>query len=261
MSDKALFDENGRCIPEGLSAPAHARTRRRFICLQPEIDYPAIHARLSKYLDADGAISVADFQARAEAIIAGLKADPAVANVAKAVTVPFFLPKIADVNGRDMGKLVQDTYVKAVEKAFTDTYPNYAFYTHHTESLAGVLNVQPGSRHQVLLDAVAKDVVVGVFLVAFQEFSVPASIEATAKLPEQFLLAGGIDTCAAFIACPGLLERADGYPPLMFFGALTGETPTVAYHLEAYGYNLTFNRRVHFGHAAEYWANGLVVLG
>jgi hypothetical protein len=35
----------------------------------------------------------------------------------------------------------------------------------------------------------------------------------------------------------------------------------VGYHFEAYGHNLTFNRRPHFGQAAEYWASGLVVLG
>ena len=34
----------------------------------------------------------------------------------------------------------------------------------------------------------------------------------------------------------------------------------IGYHFEAYGYNLTFNRRPHLGHAAEYWSSGISVL-
>jgi len=63
------------------------------------------------------------------------------------------------------------------------------------------------------------------------------------------------------IATPDLLLRTDGYPPLLWLGALQGEKEQVGYHFEAYGYNLTFNRKPHFNQVAEYWCAGLVVLG
>ena len=47
-----------------------------------------------------------------------------------------------------------------------------------------------------------------------------------------------------------------------------GETPKenetdkekIGYHIESYGYNLTFNKRPHLGNVAEYWAHSLIVL-
>ncbi|XLM23265.1 hypothetical protein MKD33_18855, partial [Chromobacterium piscinae] len=61
---------------------------------------------------------------------------------------------------------------------------------------------------------------------------------------------------AAFIGSPDLLLRRDGYPPLLWLSGLDGEKEGVGYHFEAYGYDLTFNRRVHQNMAAEYWASG-----
>jgi hypothetical protein len=81
------------------------------------------------------------------------------------------------------------------------------------------------------------------------------------SLPEHFLLSGGYDTSAALVGTPDLLLRTDGYPPLLWLAAVQTDKPLVAYHFEAYGYNLTFNRRVHFGQAAEYWNSGLTILG
>ena len=99
------------------------------------------------------------------------------------------------------------------------------------------------------------------YLPCLLEYSIPAALEQMATLPEHFLLAGGLDTSAAFVSLPGLLLRKDGYPPLLWFSGLAAEKDGVGYHYEAYGYNLTFNRRAHLGKVAEYWASALVVLG
>ena len=93
------------------------------------------------------------------------------------------------------------------------------------------------------------------------EYSIPAAIEKINELPQQFILAGGFDTCSAFIGTPNLLLRKDGYPPLIWMTSLINNDDTIGYHIESYGYNLTFNRRAHLGHAAEYWSHALVVLG
>ena len=257
---ETLFDSHGRRIPVGLSALVHANIRRRFVCDQPKIDYAAIHGRLTKAFNADGAISAADFQSRAEAILDRLNTDPRVKNVTNAVAVPFFLPKTPGIASADIGQALDEVYIGAVERSFTETLPDYAFTNHHKNPLAGQLTVIPASRHQRLLDAMQNDVVVGYFFISLSEYPVPMAIEQMATLPESFLLAGGVDTCAALIGSPELLLKTDGYPPLLWLSALQSGDANAGFHFEAYGYNLTFNRRLHFGQLGEYWDGGLVVL-
>ena len=43
--------------------------------------------------------------------------------------------------------------------------------------------------------------------------------------------------------------------------AIQEENENIGYHFEAYGYNLKFYRRSHLGQVAEYWWQGLTVLG
>lgn len=253
-----FFDTHGRCIPAGLTAPAHRDTRRYFAITQPKIDYPEIHTRITKHLHIAGAMSAAEFEQRAEAILKELRAVPQTRNLAEGVRVPFLLPK---TTYGDLGEAIEKTYLEAVGSAFSEKLPKYTFVNHHKGGLTGKFSIEPGSRHERLIQAMAQSQVVGYYFPCLTEYSVPAAIEQMANLPAKFLLAGGFDTCAAFIGSPDLLLRTDGYPPLLWLAALRGETERVGYHFEAYGYNLTFNRRPHFGEVAEYWASGLVVLG
>jgi hypothetical protein len=126
--------------------------------------------------------------------------------------------------------------------------------------LEGRLSVAPGSRHDQLIEAAAREDVVGLYFPTLLEFSAPAAIEFIATLPPNLLLAGGFDTSAAFVAAPGLLFDPDAYPPLLWLSGLAGEKDGIGYHYEAYGYNLTFNRRSHRGQVSEYWACGVVAL-
>jgi hypothetical protein len=105
------------------------------------------------------------------------------------------------------------------------------------------------------------DVVVGVYFPCLLEYSVQAAREKIAQLPNNCLLAGGYDTAAAFIAAPNLLLREDGYPPLLWLSGLETDSEYAGFHFEAYGYDLTFNRRVHYDHVAEYWASAIVITG
>jgi hypothetical protein len=100
-----------------------------------------------------------------------------------------------------------------------------------------------------------------VYFPALREFSVPAALEKMAHLPPRFMLAGGVDTAAALIACPELLVRKDGYSPLLWLAALASDKDGEGYYFENYGYDLTFNRRMHFNQASEYSTAGLVALG
>ena len=254
----SLFDEYGRCIPSGLTTAVHQNTRRYFSLIQPKIAYGDIHERIKKNLGISDGISSAEFELRAEAILKKLRLDPVAKGITLGVGVPFFLPK---ANYPDYGEALEKTYLNAVGNAFGEKFTHYDFVNHHKGGLAGKFSIVPGSRHERLIEAMRQNQVVGYYFPCLTEYSVPAAMEQTAALPELFLLAGGFDTSAALIGSPDILLRADGYPPLLWLAALQGESDQVGYHFEAYGYNLTFNRRPHFGDVAEYWASGLVVLG
>ena len=204
------------------------------------------------------AISVQNFEQRAEAILQNLRSDPKTKSITEGVCVPFFLPK-ADYP--DYGEALEKVYLPAVKNAFSEKFPQYECVNHHKASLAGTLRITPESRHERLDAGMQQDQVVGYYFPCLMEYSVPAAIEQMAALPEQFLLAGGFDTSAAMTGSPDLLLRTDGYPPLLWLSALKDANTQAGYHFEAYGYTLTFNRRSHLGQVAEYWTSGLVVMG
>ena len=253
-----LFDDHGRRIPPELKSAVHGDTRQRFSCAQPVIDYGEIHTRIKRHFGARDALSASEFESRAEMILKGLRSDSRIKNIVDGVRVPFFLPKATYA---DVGQDLDETYLPAVQRSFQEKFPERSFTNYCKSGLAGKLGIASGSRHEQLLAAMQHGVVVGYYFPCLLEYSVPAAIEQMRALPGQFLLAGGFDTCAAFVGSPDLLLRRDGYPPLLWLAALSGEKEGVGYHFEAYGYNLTFNRRLHFGHVAEYWASSLVVLG
>jgi MoaA/NifB/PqqE/SkfB family radical SAM enzyme len=254
----ALFDESGRCIPATGSGAVPAITRRWFVVEQPKIDYAAIHARAATHLGRAGLPSADEFARRAQAILARLGGHPETADIVRGVGVPFLLPKAVHL---DIGEALETRYLDAVRGAFEATLPDYDFVNHVKASLAGTLSVAPGSRHERLIEAMARDAVVGYYFPCLNEYSIPAALARIASLPDDFLLAGAYDTCAALVGNPGLLLRENGYPPLLWLAALAGDRVDAGLHFEAYGPDLTFNRRVHFGQPAEYWTSGLVVLG
>ncbi len=255
---KELFDENGRCIPADIQAEHHVKTRRYFIFDQPEIDYELIYGRLTKHLAIQSVITAQEFAARAEKILDNLRQNPQTRNILNGVHVPFMLP--AAENG-DIGSLVEHTYINAVKSSFQELFPNNSFTNHHKAGLEGKLSMAVGSRHENLLNAQSEQLVVGYYFPCLMEYSVPAAIEQISHMPAQFLLAGGYDTSAALVGSPSLLLRKEGYPPVLWMAALDTEKAGVGYHYEAYGYNLTFNRKPHFDRVAESWASGLVVVG
>lgn len=258
MQKTEYFDSNGRCIPNDIASEYHKKTRRYFILEQPTVDYDAIHARLIKHLAIEHPITVNDFAKRAENILDKLRLDPACSNILNGVHVPFMLPKQAS---KDIGTLLDSHYINAVKSAFEEAFPNSSFTNHYKNGLKDKLSIAENSRHERLLSEQTEQLIVGYYFPCLMEYAVPAAIEQASRLPEQFILAGGYDTSAALIGSPDLLLRKEGYPPVLWMAALDAEKSGVGYHFEAYGYNLTFNRKPHFDRVAESWTSGLVVLG
>ena len=252
------FDEYGRCLPRGIANATHEKSRRYFSIVQPVIEYKHIYERLDNGFGIAVDISLLEFEQRAEAILGELRAEDDTANILKGVGIPFILPK---AKYEDIGKAMETVYLNAVQQSFNNRFPEYEFINHYPQSLSDKLSVSKGSRHEKLIEAMKDDVVVGYFFPCLLEYSVPAARERMASLPEKFLLAGGYDLAAAFVSAPDMLMREDGYPPLLWLSGLNADTEYAGFHFEAYGYDLNFNRRMHLGHVAEYWASGLVILG
>jgi len=252
------FDGYGRCIPASLTAPAHKDSRRYFTITQPQVDYHEIYQRLNKIFNFSAQLSVSDFEIRAEEILNQLRADGSNQKICSGIAVPFILPQ---ANYADIGEVFQSTYLDGVKQTFQQMFPDYSFDSYCQDSLVGKFSVTQGTRQDKLMQAMKEGVVVGYYFPCLLEYSVPATIEKIAALPENFILAGGFDTSAALIGSPKILLKKDGYPPLLWIPGFSTDNANEGYHFEAYGYDLTFNRRMHLGQVAEYWASGLVVLG
>lgn len=257
FSSSGLFDEHGRCIPKDESG-VHQLSREYFKLQQPAIDYPAIHERISTLFGNEGLPDKVEFTRRIANIRERLHNAPETSNLLQGICIPILLPR---ARRDDIGIALDERYLPAVESAFKSSFPEYSFTNHHKTGLGGKLRSAPGSRHEVLLERMRDEAIVGCYFPCLTEYAPSAALAQMAALPEQFLLAGGIDTCAALISAPGLLLNHNAYPPLLWLSGLEAEKADANYHFEAYGYNLTFNRRLHFGQPAEYWASGLVVLG
>lgn len=258
MITKNLFDEFGRLTPVDIKHQAHKETRRYFNCDQPEIDYSAIYSRLNTYLGADKNFKDNEFEDKAEQILKEIEDNELLNGMLKGVKVPFFIPKNENLN--DIGEALEDFYLKKVEASYNDFYPEYEFKNHYRLGLKNKLEVQEGSHYNFLIDRLKKETVVGYFFPCLSEYSIPAAIEASQKLPENFVLSGGFDLSASFIGTPDLLMRKDGYPPLFWLAGLKTDNATHNFHFETYGYNLTFNYRPHLDMAAEYWWCGISVI-
>jgi len=249
-----LFDANGRCIPGPLEAKVQRKVRRYFRCDQPKYSLNDIYERAGRFIG-ELTLGVEEFKEHVTRMIREIREDPNLANLLSGPFVPFILPQQPE---DDIGKLLQQKYLPAVANAFYDTYPNYEFIDHNKTPVLDRLRVAAATRHQELLEKLADSDVVGIYFPAFDGYSLAAAREQISYLPPSFSLAGSADTCGALVAYPGLLMRHDGYAPLVWFGALETENSDEGFHIEAYGYNLNFNRRMHLGNADEYWASGLV---
>lgn len=254
----SYFDEHGRTKPFGLSHPANRISRRYFKLEQPEINYGAIYDRISRHLGKPATLSCERFEERATGILKELQLNPAISNITRGVHLPFFLPKAAHP---DVGEATEQHYVPAVGSAFSEMFPEYRFDNHNKTELRGMLRVHPDSRHDRLIARMRDTDVVGFYFPCLSEYSVPAAFEQMATLPDNLILAGGYDTCAVLTGSPGLLQRREGYPNMLWLAAMQPEREDVGYYFEAYGLNLTFNKRTHFGQVSEYWASALVALG
>ena len=252
-----LFDEFGRCIPNDSDLIASQEIRRYFLIDKKEYNLKKIYERIKNTLDPDTCLSFDLFDKKINNLLNKINDNKKINKILKGPYFPFFLP---NKQYDDLGSALQNSYIPALKKSFesVNNNTNFEFTNHCKENLSNQLTVCPKSRHQNLISFMSKNITVGLYFPCLSEFSFSASIEQLNYLPDNFSLAGGYDTFSTFIGSPNLLQREKGYPPLLWLGSLQSTFPNIGYHIEAYGYNLTFNRRPHLNQKAEYWFHSLV---
>ena len=255
MSD-SLFDEFGRCIPAGDVGPAHPKSRRYFLCDEPDIDLKAIYDRTVKVLGPASDVSAEDFANRVGAALSALDSSDT-ANMTAGVHVPFLIP--ANSNMEDLGSAMLEHYLPALETSYLDAMPESEFAV-EVPNLAGRLNLREGTNHDQLMERLKSESIVGILFPCMTEYSIPAALNQTKLLPENCITAGALDVTAALIGVPRLLIRDEGYPPTLWLTAIEGEQENIGYHFEAYGYNLKLYRRAHLSQPSEYWWQSVTVL-
>lgn len=252
-----LFDKNGfRIKPKGLKA-AVTTPNTSYRLVQP-ISPPVVRLARMQHLGVEPFISSEEFFDRSTAILKRVETDETTAKLLKGVALPFAIPQI---QMNDYGTVLDEKFLPAVEASYREQFPNQPFNNYRKGELANQVTIVEGSRHEQLVEAMHKGVVVGVYFPnCLQGFSIHADREQMSSLPEHFLLAGGFDVAACMIAYPDVLAR-DGNTPLLDLAALQWQSEQASLCFNAYDDDADFDRRTNLGEASGRYAGGLVVLG
>ena len=255
------FDADGRCVASFTKNDVYKDSRKYFQLDKNRIKNIQLNENfdnIKKFLCPDLSINFNQFKNGIEQLKEGLKKNEDFNNLLNNTSIPFILPKS---NDEDVGSNIAKNYLPALEKSFKNSFPKYDFKNHCKDNLSNKIKIWKNSRYDKITDKIKTDEVIGLIFPCLNEFSFPAAIETLKNLPENFILAGGYEIISALVGCPSLLKKDKGYPPLLWLSSLhNSEDNNICYHLEPYGYNLTFNRRAHLNKAAEYWWHSIAII-
>jgi len=258
-----LFDSLGRLIPSDGERVYRTTDRRYFTLDQPELDYAAIHRRVSEFLHVpslESSLSADSFRERCEELRRATRADEAMRNLFAGVHVPFLLA--ASEKEQDMGQEMNAVLLDAVGSSFTAKFPEFSFRSYPAGELEGKMSVVPGCRYENLIQARRQGPVVGwYFPNCMAGFAIPDQRSLMKRLPESLMLSGPLEAASAFIGLPEILMKKDNYPNLLALCSVKPPQDHFFYFFEAYGWNLTFNQRSMIGAVSEYYAGGLTIIG
>jgi len=212
-----LFDRHGRYISRNLKC-AVVDANRQYKLKQPKLDYAACLARTIKYY---GAIDMtpAKFKAKADELMARLKAMPGYGNVFCGVHLPLIIPKII-IDG-DFGEFLEGFLLSAVEKAYKDVFPGRTFNNYRKGELKEMVDWVTESRYGLLMNQLVNGPTVAwYFPTALHGFSILADRELMSNLAEGFFLSGVIDISVAISSWCEVLAR-DGNTPALDCAANT----------------------------------------
>ena len=200
---KRLFDKYGRRVPECLQADV-CDADRDFRVNQPklgkEVDFANRITRLHRYL-VDTKVTGRQLKAETERLLAIVRSNSSVANIADGVWLPVVLPKFTT----DSLDAELDLYLGAVANSYAKTFGDRIFYSYDYRRILTM--AVDGSRHSRLLKKMEQGPVIGIhFPTPLQGFSINASREQMPSLPEGFILSG-MDTFIAMVMYPDVLAK------------------------------------------------------
>lgn len=254
-----LFDKHGRRIPEGLQAnvcDANWDFRLDQPKLEQEVDYANRILRLHSCLGVDTGVTAKQLQQEKERLLALIRGNSQIANVAKGIPLPVVLPKLET---DDLG-IALEQYLKAVGKSYTKTFGDRKFYNHRKGALAGEVSIVSGSRHDQLIERMKQGPVMGIhFANPLQGFSDNADWEQMATLPEGFILSG-LDTAIAMMMYLDVLAR-DFHTPGLDLAALSWQSADSSLFFWARVDWLDFGGTDDLAHAYDDCSGGLLFVG
>ena len=253
LSEEVSFDAYGRLEPHAsITTPVHLKSRNYFkfpeLNFDPAANYKMISAVLDIPLSEEAFVS--EVNQLMENSINSLRPD----NHQNIIAIPFFTPKLVE---SDIGQVMEEFLIPTVGASYKNRFPEYEFKNEFPHSLSGHFKSLPGLGHDRLESALKSGPVIGICFFILREYSIHAAREQIKILGEEFGLAGAIDLSSAFVAQPDLLFHKDHYPPMIWMSGCQTSWEHANFHYEAYGYNLMFNRRVHYDQVAEYWSHGI----
>lgn len=258
-----LVDKNGRIIPSKDLKNTVCDPDKKFRLGQPKMktldDFGSRLVRFQESFKSGPCLSSAEFQGKVDGLVEQIKDTKTIANLLKGIYLPIILPRLG--NFGDYGRLLEDVFLPAVELSYKKQFPDWSFHNYRKNELAGKVSVVAGTRHEKLLDMMARELVVAIYFPnLLQGFSVLASREQISALPESLLLAGGFDTAAAMAMYPDVLARG-WYTPGLDMSALSWRSSVCSLSFGAFGGELLFSYRGALGDAGDLYSSGLLFLG
>ena len=256
---KKFFDKHGRRIPEGLQADvcdANWNFRMYRPELFEEVDFANRITRLHGCLSIDTEVTAEQLKTETERLLAIIRENSQIANIANGVCMPVVLPKLVT---DDLGTELE-LYLAGVNNSYAKTFGDRKFYNCRKGTLANEVNIVDGSRHDQLIARMKQEPVIGLhFPNPLQGFSINASREQMATLPERFILSG-MDTPIAMAMYPDILA-CDYNTPGLDMAAFSWQSAGYSLDFKAYDDSLDFSYTDSLARAYDSYSGGLLFLG
>lgn len=256
---KKLFDKHGRRIPEDLRAnvcDANRDFRLDRPKLDEEVDFANRIMRLHGCLSIDTEVTAEQLKAETERLLAIIRKNSQIANIANGVCLPVVLPKFVT---NDLGAELE-LYLASVNNSYVKTFGDRTFCNHRKGTLANQVSAVDGSRHGQLIERMKQEPVIGLhFPNPLQGFSVHADREQMSALPEGFILSG-MDTPIAMVMYPDILAR-DWNTPGLDLAAFQWRSAAYSLFFRACDGALGFDGAGDLAGAHVCYSGGLLFLG
>ena len=256
---KKFFDKHGRRIPEGLQANV-CDANRKFRLDQPkldeEVDFANRIMRLHSCLSIDTGITAEQLKTETERLLALIRENSQIANIANGVWLPVISPKLVT---DDLGAELE-LYLTGVNNSYIKTFSDRKFYNHRKGTLANKVNIVDGSRHDQLIEKMKQGPVMGIhFPNPLQGFSINANQEQMLTLPEGFILSG-MDIPIVMMMYPDILAR-DYNTPGLDMAALSWQSVGYSFFFKTYDDRLDFDYTDNLTYTDDDYSGGLLFLG